>query len=211
MTHGLSYAPARLSFGGIGAVLLLHGLVLWLLLRTGILQVPIPPAVLEVSLLPTAAPALPRLRPEPPRSRPVERRLPAPQPQTTPLIAAQAEAPAAAAPVATSPIAVPPAPTFPVPATPSTPRFDADYLDNPKPVYPALSRRLGEEGRVVLRVRVAASGLPTEVTLHAGSGSDRLDRAALDAVRRWKFVPARLGDEAVAAAVLVPIVFSLKD
>jgi protein TonB len=74
-----------------------------------------------------------------------------------------------------------------------------------------MSRRSGEQGRVVLRVQVAASGLPTEVHLHAGSGSSRLDNSALETVRRWKFVPARLGSEPVAASVLVPIVFSLKD
>lgn len=122
-------------------------------------------------------------------------------------------APAAALP------AVPPAPTFtpaadsppPPPAAPTPPRFDADYLDNPKPRYPPLARRMDEEGRVVLRVHVAANGLPLEVVLRTGSGSARLDQAALDTVWRWKFVPARLGGEAVAATVLVPIVFSLKD
>lgn len=91
------------------------------------------------------------------------------------------------------------------------PRFDADYLLNPKPVYPALSRRMNEEGRVVLRVQVRADGNAAEVQLHTSSGSPRLDQSALDTVRRWKFVPARRGDEAVAATVLVPIVFSLKE
>jgi protein TonB len=70
---------------------------------------------------------------------------------------------------------------------------------------------MGEQGRVVLRVHVAAEGLPTEVLLHASSGSPRLDDSALATVRRWKFVPARLGAEAVAAWVLVPIAFTLKD
>ena len=54
-------------------------------------------------------------------------------------------------------------------------------------------------------------GAALEVLLHASSGSERLDASALDTVRRWKFVPARLGSEAVAATVLVPIAFSLKD
>jgi protein TonB len=60
-------------------------------------------------------------------------------------------------------------------------------------------------------VRVAADGLPLDVELQAGSGSPRLDQAAIDTVRRWKFVPARLGGEAIVATVLVPIVFSLKN
>jgi protein TonB len=94
---------------------------------------------------------------------------------------------------------------------PTPPRFDANYLDNPTPVYPALSRRLGEEGRVLLRVRVGPNGLPQNVDVQTSSGSPRLDLAAVDTVRRWKFVAARLGDEAIAASVVVPIVFSLKE
>jgi protein TonB len=90
-------------------------------------------------------------------------------------------------------------------------RFDADYLQNPAPIYPALSRRMGEEGKVVLRVFVSPDGLPEKMEVRTGSGSSRLDKAAQDAVRRWKFVPARRGDEAVGAWVQVPIVFKLRD
>jgi TonB family protein len=78
-------------------------------------------------------------------------------------------------------------------------------LDNPKPPYPPLSRRMGEQGRVVLRVHVTPEGAAGEVLLHASSGSPRLDESALATVRRWKFVPARRGAEPVAAWVLVPI------
>ncbi|HEX5801848.1 MAG TPA: energy transducer TonB [Azospira sp.] len=92
----------------------------------------------------------------------------------------------------------------------SEPRFDADYLANPAPAYPPLSRRLGEEGRVLLRVYVEASGRPGRIELKTSSDSPRLDAAAQDAVRRWQFVPARRGDDAVDAWVLVPVVFNLK-
>ena len=88
-------------------------------------------------------------------------------------------------------------------------RYDADYLRNPPPAYPSLSRRLHEEGRVVLLVRVTAEGAAASVSIERSSGHARLDEAALDAVRRWRFVPARRGDEAVAASVLVPLVFRL--
>lgn len=98
--------------------------------------------------------------------------------------------------------------TTPTPA-PSQPRFDADYLNNPKPHYPPLSRRLREEGVVMLRVYVLPSGLPDAVELKRSSGSVRLDEVALSTVRQWRFVPARSGDVAVAAWVLVPIAFSL--
>ena len=90
------------------------------------------------------------------------------------------------------------------------PRLDAAYLQNPPPVYPPLARRMGEQGRVFLRVRVAADGLAQQVELKTSSGSPRLDNAALDTVKRWRFVPARQGDQAVAAWVVVPISFSLE-
>ncbi len=90
------------------------------------------------------------------------------------------------------------------------PRFNADYLDNPAPAYPPLSRKLREEGRVLLRVRVDASGHPAQVTLHESSGYPRLDERASDTVRRWKFQPARQGGQPVEAWVIVPIQFSLK-
>jgi protein TonB len=62
---------------------------------------------------------------------------------------------------------------------------------------------------VLLRVQVGADGLPRHIEIRTSSGSGRLDEAALEAVRRWKFVPARRGDEAVEAWVLVPVAFSL--
>jgi protein TonB len=89
------------------------------------------------------------------------------------------------------------------------PRFDAAYLDNPPPAYPAPARRLGEQGRVVLRVHVSAEGLPRDIETAASSGSVRLDSAARAAVERWRFVPARQGGQSVAAWVLVPLNFSL--
>jgi protein TonB len=90
------------------------------------------------------------------------------------------------------------------------PRFNADYLDNPAPSYPPLSRKLGEQGRVLLRVLVTADGVPSQVTLHKSSGYARLDEVAADTVRRWKFVSARQGSQPVEAWVIVPIQFNLK-
>ena len=211
-----SPTPA-LSRAGLIFVLALHLLAFWLLLRTGVIVLPVPPAVLTVSLVAPAVVARPDPEVTPPRPRPVERRpVPrsAPQPAT---LALAADAPAAAllvsAPPTPAPVAVAAAPESapPAPAAPSAPRFDADYLDNPKPVYPALSRRLGEEGKVILRVHVLADGQADEIQLHTASGSPRLDQAAQNAVRRWRFVPARRGGETLAAWVLVPIAFTLKE
>ena len=89
------------------------------------------------------------------------------------------------------------------------PRFDAAYLNNPVPAYPAVSRRLGEQGRTLLRVFVNADGSAREVQVQTTSGYPRLDRAAREAVERWQFAPAREGARAVGAWVVVPILFSL--
>lgn len=119
----------------------------------------------------------------------------------------------------TNPVAAPPppvvsdAPARPVPVAASSvtqARFNAAYLNNPEPKYPPISRRLGEEGRVLLKVRVTADGAAATVDLEKSSNFERLDEAARQAVARWRFVPARRGDEAVEASVIVPIVFRLE-
>ena len=89
------------------------------------------------------------------------------------------------------------------------PIFNADYLDNPKPPYPQLSRRYGETGRVLLRVYVSANGRAERVEIATSSGFERLDTAARNAVYAWRFVPARRGSERVAAWVIIPLVFNL--
>ena len=95
-------------------------------------------------------------------------------------------------------------------ATVHEPLYRGGYLNNPKPLYPPLSLELAEQGTVRLRVQVSAQGLPSVVELAQSSGFPRLDRAALTAVRRWKFVPARQGDEAIPYTFIVPVEFSLK-
>jgi len=212
--HAHSTRP-RLSATGLGGVVLVHLLVLTALVQLNVIPLPTPLAVLSVSLLSPVPDVKPQREIVPPRPKPVERR-PLPTLQPLPQLAAPAESPSpspvAVAPAPTpvaapAPIVAPPAPV----AAPTPPRFDANYLDNPKPHYPPISRRVGEQGKVVLRVHVAADGSATDVQLHTSSGYTRLDDSALAAVRRWKFVPARLGQEAIAAWVLVPIAFTLKD
>ena len=91
-----------------------------------------------------------------------------------------------------------------------SPNFNAAYLNNPAPNYPAISRRLGEEGMVLLRVQVTADGAADTVELQTGSGSSRLDEAALEAVKKWQFVPAKRGEQSVSASVVVPVRFSIE-
>jgi protein TonB len=73
------------------------------------------------------------------------------------------------------------------------PSTDADYLQNPKPPYPPISRRLREQGKVLLRVQISAQGTALDAQVKQSSGYERLDRAALDAVRKWRFVPGKRG------------------
>jgi protein TonB len=90
------------------------------------------------------------------------------------------------------------------------PRFDVAYLNNPRPEYPRISRRMGEQGKVLLHVFVNAAGQAEKVEIRNSSGYARLDESAREAVRRWKFVPARQGDQPVSAWVLVPVSFVLE-
>lgn len=89
-------------------------------------------------------------------------------------------------------------------------RFDADYLRNPAPPYPPLSRKLHESGKVVLRVLVTPEGTAASLEVRTSSGSARLDDSALRTVRHWKFIPARRGDVPVQSWVLVPVIFTLE-
>ena len=185
-------------------------------LEMGAAQRPSPPAPprREVARPPRPIPAPPRNVPTPPMP------LDTPPLETT----ASSEAAPASAPVVAEP---PPAATRSgsssgdgqgAPATGAGggsgdsvgARFDADYLKNPAPPYPPQSRRIGEEGKVILRVFVTTDGGAQQVEIKTSSGSDRLDESAQRTVRRWKFIPARRGGITVESWVLVPIVFKLE-
>ena len=140
---------------------------------------------------------------------PVKSVSPTPPPVLTAAATASATTALTVAPPAAAGSAEPPAALIAASAPLVAARFDADYLRNPRPVYPAASRRLGEEGRVLLRIRVSTQGLPLAVEIKQSSGFQRLDEAARAAVERWRFIPARQGSEAVESSVLVPLQFTL--
>lgn len=224
-----SLSPSSISFGPnqgwsrkdvlwLGSALVLHGVLVATLMpwgKTEQIQQPVP---IQVSLLDPAPPA-----PAPPRPTPPEPQKPVPTP---PKPVAKPKSVVVPQPVSQVPVAEPVAVAPAEPAAASAPavaaappasggalveaRFDADYLQNPAPVYPPVSRRMGEEGKVMLRAYVLPNGRPETVELRQTSGSVRLDEAALAAVRKWRFVPARRGSEAVAAWVLIPISFRLE-
>lgn len=224
-----SYQNSR-DWRALGIVAGLHGVVIF-----GLLNVePVAQAVglqqpLMVSLLTREQPEAPKESPKPLPPRPEIQRFEPVQPP--PVLAVQEEAPSPVtlAPPPPEPVRVPvvlppptPEPEKPVapaaasidaPPPPSPvipPRFDADYLNNPEPAYPALSFKLGEQGRVLLRVFVKPDGNPAQVEIRESSGYTRLDKAARDTVLRWRFVPARQGDNGIATWVLVPISFSIR-
>ena len=87
----------------------------------------------------------------------------------------------------------------------------ARYRDTPRPDYPESARREGREGRVLLRVLVDDQGRSKQVEINSSSGSEALDRAAAEAIKRWRFHPARYGDKPVESWLRIPIEFRLAD
>ena len=85
------------------------------------------------------------------------------------------------------------------------------YRTNPRPDYPLPSLRRREEGIVLLNVQVQADGTPAAISLNRSCGHPLLDRAALEAVRRWTFAPARAAGVPVASLVVIPVRFSLAE
>jgi periplasmic protein TonB len=79
-----------------------------------------------------------------------------------------------------------------------------------RPAYPEAARRTGTQGTTVLRVHVEADGSIHEVQVQQSAGHAALDQAAVDAVARWRFDPARSGSDAVAVWVLIPVEFRIK-
>ena len=214
----------------ISSVVLFHIAALWAL-HTGLLQrvvevvVPVmaisqaePPPPPPKPPEPVKPPEPPKLTPPPKTPQPVLTPPPTPQPPApaTPEPPAVLAAPTAAvtAPVvpAAAPAPPPPAP-LPPPAAPAKvelPSSKADYLHNPPPDYPRMSKRLGEQGKVVLKVLIGTDGAPQKVELVTSSGFERLDKSAMDAAMRWRYVPGKRGGVAEAMWYQVPIQFTLE-
>ncbi|MPY72835.1 MAG: TonB family protein [Alphaproteobacteria bacterium] len=165
--------------------------------------------VSEVDAPPQAAP------PPPPPPKPAH----AEPPREAPAQVARA------APAASTVATVPPATEGRAGAPPGTARMEegraapggsdgmeaaAALADNPAPGYPYAARLRGQHGRVLLFVEVLATGEAGAVTVGRSSGHESLDKAAAQAVQRWRFRPARRNGAPVAARVEVPIRFALQ-
>ncbi len=193
------------------------------------------PLVMEVSMVVIPAPqpqvAPPKPAPPPPAAKqptPPKKTLPKPPVKKPPPVV---QKPADFAPQpAAEPVAAPaePATTSSAsnsPATSSTntsapsssqPTFTeanyrANYAHNPKPYYPPIAKSRGWQGKVLLRVQVSADGTSDAVSVETSSGHEILDESAVEAVKKWRFIPAKRGETPVASSVIVPISFTLRD
>ena len=162
--------------------------------------------------------AKPVAKPPPPRPQPAPTPVPVqsndPPPPTAPIVVAAPPAPPppVAAPVQVAP--APPAAPPPAPPAPPAPRIelpstDAAYLRNPPPAYPAVSRRLNEQGTVMVRVLITVEGTPRRVELQKSSGFERLDESAMATIAQWKFVPGKRNGVPEEMWYTVPVAFSL--
>lgn len=205
------------------SVLLFHGVALWVL-QTGLLR-RVVEVLVPVELFseiieppqPKIAPAPPPAQPPKSVTQPVIAKAPTLPPPPMPLaIAEPTPAPnaptgvlaqATPLPPITAPVAVTPAP---VALKVELPSSDADYLQNPKPTYPSISKRLGEQGKVVVRVLIGINGTAQLPEIRQSSGFDRLDQAALATVLRWRYVPGKRAGVPEAMWFNVPINFVLE-
>lgn len=209
-----------------GAVLLAHMALAWLLLQglishpptTGemdnvimasvVMDMPAPPAPKPQPVQPTVQPQ-PRPRPTPavqPQLHPSPVATQATPSEAAPVVPAAAPTPATAAAAAASGHQRPNTTPSPVVSLPSS---DADYLNNPAPPYPRMSRRMGEQGTVLVRVYINTEGRAETAEIRTSSGYSRLDEAALETVKRWRYVPGKRAGVPEAMWFNVPIRFVL--
>jgi protein TonB len=210
-----SMAKLRKQVGPLAIVVGAHAVLFYLIssgMLTRVVDAALPEAVL-ISFVasppapPPPAPAIPKTvmlaQLPPPMLVPLPEvqimRAPEPLPDADPN---------AAAPVFTPVIVAAPTPAPPS-TLPKTITSGVEYIQAPRPVYPRMSKRMGEQGKVVLRILVNEKGLPDHVLVHTSSGSSRLDEAGRQAALRALFKPHMEGGRAVAVYVIVPLNFQL--
>lgn len=213
----------------VAIVVLFHAATLWSLhsgLLRRVVEVVVPLEILSQVTTPELAkteprrsPPLPQREAEPlrkPREKPIAGpAAPSPKPQAVTDATAAPEAPTgvlsphpAATALAESEAAR--SPRAPTPAKVEPPSSTASYLHNPAPVYPALSKRLGEQGKVLVRVLIGADGSPQQAELKRSSGFERLDRSALEYVLKCRYIPGRVAGVPQAMWYEAPVNFVLE-
>lgn len=178
-------------------------------------NVPLQPSATQVTRVRQSVDHLARQKPDPPHEPPPAAVDPPPVlpeeriEETPPATAQAAPAPRADLP----PDTIASLPSIALEAAPlgiSADELPQKLANNPAPRYPLDALRNGIEGRVVLRVLVGSDGTVRRVKINQSSGSDSLDAAALSAVERWRFNPARLSGQKVEHEVLVPVKFTIR-
>lgn len=200
-------------------VLALHVLFFWVLMQQGFVSQVVQKAKpIVVSLIAEREPPKPHVvvaQPQPPQVQIQALFVPVPEvqitaPAVTPQVTVAPPPPVPAQPQVTVPNAV----VVPVqpPAAPSIktiPPGAVRYLHEPRLVVPLLSRRLGEQGIVHLRVVVDVNGRPREITLKKSSGFDRLDQQALQDMRSARFVPQTENGQPIEWEVVAPLSYEI--
>jgi periplasmic protein TonB len=215
-----------------GAVLLAHVALLWAMGQAWLEQVSTfeeAQVIMASVMVESPIPPAPQPKPQP-QPKSVSPALPPPRPTAVPLptLSKQAEASPSApvvapvvAPIIAAANSAPATPSAPAaapsasvgkPALPSLvlPSSDADYLNNPPPAYPRISKRMGEQGTVIVRVFIGLQGTAEQAEIRTSSGYDRLDKAALDTVQRWRYVPGKRHGNPEAMWFNVPVRFVLE-
>lgn len=219
-------------------VMILHGGLWYWLTQSIETETPARPLVMQVSMIAMSAPKPVAEAPKPAPPPPPEKKpLPPPKTPPKPVIkkpppvlqkapdfapkspVSEAEptpaphSPPVEAASSTSSSTANEAQTTPAAATASftEANFRANYAQNPKPDYPAIAKSRGWGGKVLLKVQVSAQGTSDSVDIEQSSGHEILDESAVEAVKKWRFIPAKRGETPVASSVIVPIVFTLRN
>ncbi|MCP5270516.1 MAG: energy transducer TonB [Burkholderiaceae bacterium] len=217
--------PAGQRRAAIALIVALHGAAAWGLLQVqAVRESLVAAAPMFVDLLAPPEPEAPPAPPPPPTPKPPPNRPPPPKPVVTvapqldqaptPFVAPAPEpAPAEPVPVAPAPPAppAPPAAAVPPPPPRTIPPSAIQYAVLPDIVYPSASRRLGEQGLVVVAVYMDTAGVPQQVQVVQSSGFDRLDRAAVAGVRTARFKPYTENGQPLAGWARIPIPFELEN
>ena len=211
----------RAKWGSLAMVLAVHAALFYVAcsgMMSRMVDAALPKAVLVTFVAatppPTAPPpAAPKVMPLVQLPPPMLASVPEPvilnAPQADTITVTQSSVPAEPPTVQVATVNTPAAPVAAAASTPKTITSGVEYLQPPLPVYPPMSRRMGEQGRVMLRILVNEKGLPDQVQVHTSSGSARLDEAGRQAALRAQFKPHMEDGHAIAVYVIVPLNFQL--
>jgi periplasmic protein TonB len=212
-----SLGKLRSKFGPLTTVVVAHVILGYFIssgLLTRMVDVAMPKAVI-VNFVDTPhekapPPAAPKLVPVVQLQPPPLPQVPVPvvqlAPQANSITVEQAAAPLPKVAAAPAPVAAEPA--APASGEPKTVTSGVEYLRVPQFVYPEMSRRMGEQGRVVLRVLINEKGQPEKVQVQTSSGFARLDEASRQASLRAQFKPYMQDGRPIPVYVLLPFSYS---